>query len=72
MHLISHNNWNITSYKTVPIATGLLASIRLLPHNFFASLKLHPSNEFGIAQVLICCHGHPSNYVVLLNFDDFV
>ena len=52
MHLIPHSNGNITSYKTVLIATGVLSRKRL-PHILIASLIMYYSNVFGIIQILV-------------------
>ena len=47
VHLIIHNDWNITSYKTVTIATRTLARISLIILHFIAF------KVFGIIQIFV-------------------
>ena len=65
MHLIIHNDWNITSYKTVTIATRTLARISLIILHFIAFQGIWDYSD-------ICCHGYHEKYVFLLDFHEFM
>ena len=71
MHLIPHNNLNIISYKTVSIATGVLARKSLITSCFlcqpYVALFQCIRNDSDI-----CCHGYHGKNVILLQFSEFV
>ena len=71
VHFIIYNDWNVTSCKTVTMATRRIARISLIISHFHCWSYAAPFQ--GIWNYSDnCCHGYHEKYVFLSDFDEFV